>query len=483
MDSFIETILFKITKPGKSLSIVQNTDGFLSRADTQEAIRNEADVLLLPVSSIHLRIHYERWYKGSGERVCYVVEDIGEVLPDIKQEAHCCVFNVSDILWGYDKTELARWNPPYSLVHSLFQKDQKRFLTAKQTREIMGYADSEAEMRDLDKLSEFFHSLKKDWLDVELMDAISRRLLYCIRNRWYLQVEPLMNELNDDFQRFMDKNYMALLSKSHVNRPHSVNKILTHINYANTSPREKVALFVIDGMAYWQFLMLKEALEDADIPTIDNVTFAWLPSITKLSRQAIFRGDTPRGTYIQNPSNESKLWVEYWKNRNVQESFIHYEHDGSVTSPESYTRYGYVCTSLDEHMHGCRDLKDLYDLSNNRMPEIVREIKKLYDAGYRIYITADHGNVFSHAWRALTPQEKTMVYANESRGARHLIFTKEEYREYFFQQNEGLRNKMFERENYAVWRDAACFKGSDEITHGGCHFLEMIVPFITIERK
>ena len=76
-----------------------------------------------------------------------------------------------------------------------------------------------------------------------------------------------------------------------------------------------------------------------------------------------------------------------------------------------------------------------------------------------------------------------MVYGNESRGGRHLIFTKSEYRDYFFEHNPGLESEMLVRDNYAVWRDARCFKGSDEVTHGGSHFLEMVVPFVTIERK
>jgi hypothetical protein len=34
-----------------------------------------------------------------------------------------------------------------------------------------------------------------------------------------------------------------------------------------------------------------------------------------------------------------------------------------------------------------------------------------------------------------------------------------------------------------VWRNKYCFKGTDEVTHGGCHFLEMIVPFAKIKKE
>ena len=98
MDKFVETILQKITRQGCNLSIVKNTDGFLSRVDTQQMFIKEAGVTLLADSPLALRVHYERWYKGSGERFCYIVNDLDEILPDIKAEAFCCEFSVAVLL-------------------------------------------------------------------------------------------------------------------------------------------------------------------------------------------------------------------------------------------------------------------------------------------------------------------------------------------------------------------------------------------------
>lgn len=483
MDKFVETILQKITRQGCNLSIVKNTDGFLSRVDTQQMFIKEAGVTLLADSPLALRVHYERWYKGSGERFCYIVNDLDEILPDIKAEAFCCEFSVADVLWGYDRGELFRWNPPYSVLHHLFENKLNSYLNAAQTREEMGYVSEDMPVYDLEKISENVRNIQLDWLSAETMEKVCRYILSAIGNRMYPQMEFLVDEINGKFQSFIDKNYFGLLTKSHLTRPYSVNKVLAHINSAHKEQIDKVALFVIDGMSYWQYLMLKDMLAEKDIEPVDNVCYAWMPSITKLSRQALFRGDMPKDSYVQNPQNESKLWLEYWKKRQVPASTIWYEHNGSIVNPELYNRYGYVTTSLDNHMHGCRDLKDLYDLTSNRLVEIVPDIMKLYDAGYTIYITADHGNVYSHSWRTLNAQEKAMLYTNESRGGRHLIFTKEEHLKYFFHENPGLTDDMYIRGNYAVWRTAKCFKGENEVTHGGCHFLEMIVPFAKIEKK
>ena len=483
MDKFVETILQKITRHGCNLSIVKNTDGFLSRIDTQQMFINEAGVTLLADSPLALRVHYERWYKGSGERFCYIVNDLDEILPDIKADAFCCEFSVADVLWGYDRRELFRWNPPYSVLHHLFEKKQNSYLNAARTREEMGYVSEDMPGYDLEKIRENVRSIHLDWLSAETMKKVCRYILSAISNRMYSQMEYLVDEINGKFQSFIDNNYIGLLTKSHLTRPYSVNKVLTHIYSAHKEWGDKVALFVIDGMSYWQYLMLKDMLAEKGIETVDNICYAWMPSITKLSRQALFRGDMPRDSYVQNPKNENKLWIDYWKKRQFPESTVWYEHNGSIVHPELYNRYGYVTTSLDNHMHGCRDLKDLYDLTSNRLVEIVPDIMKLYDAGYTIYVTADHGNVYSHAWRTLNAQEKAMLYTNESRGGRHLIFTKEEHLKYFFHENPGLTDDMYIRGNYAVWRTAKCFKGENEVTHGGCHFLEMIVPFAKIEKK
>ncbi len=483
MDSFVETILHKITRQGYNLSIVQNTDGFLSRVDTQDVFIREAGVTLLPGSPLSLRVHYERWFKGSNEKFCYVVNDLSEILPDIKANAYCCKFSVSDVLWGYDRSELQRWNPPYSILHLLFENRQNNFLSAEQTRMAMGYAEDGFHIHDLDKISENIRKIDLDWWSAETMERICGYILSAIRNRAYNQIEFLVDEINQNFQTFIDSNYKGIPSKSHVKRPYSVNRVLTHINYIHPSANEKVALFVIDGMSYWQYMMLRDELRLCNIDPEDNVCYAWMPSITKLSRQALFRGDMPKNGYVQNPKNEGELWLKYWKDRNIPVPSIWYEHNGAIDHPEQYARYGYVTTSLDHHMHGCRDLKDLYDLTANRIEEIIVDIRKLYDAGFIIYVTADHGNVYSHSWRVLSSQEKAMLYTNESRGGRHLIFTKEEYLRLFFQENPGLDKDMYISSNFAVWRSPKCFKGADEVTHGGCHFLEMIVPFAKIQKK
>lgn len=39
------------------------------------------------------------------------------------------------------------------------------------------------------------------------------------------------------------------------------------------------------------------------------------------------------------------------------------------------------------------------------------------------------------------------------------------------------------RDEWTVWYAPYCFKSSDEITHGGAHFLELAIPFVRIDKE
>ena len=90
--------------------MVKNPDGFLNNPETQQQVLAECGLLLLPIkNSLELRIRYELYDKFSNERVCYIMDDPDEVLPDLRNQMFIApTFSVSDLMPAYDETELRR---------------------------------------------------------------------------------------------------------------------------------------------------------------------------------------------------------------------------------------------------------------------------------------------------------------------------------------------------------------------------------------
>ncbi|SCD21067.1 hypothetical protein PSM36_2262 [Proteiniphilum saccharofermentans] len=487
MDEFIHRLEQRLTGEGKPLSIVRNPDGFLQRPDTQQAVLNACGLLLLPISSsLELRVRYELYDKNTRERICYIMDDPSSVLPDIKRllyNAH--TFSIPDLMPACNEAEIRQARLTFGMASYIYNKKFVYNLSSVETKGVI----EDAKRRYGEDVNELIANLKAiplKWEKVETMDSICRILLTAISQGVYEKIEPEIEVINKEFQKYIDSKYFALSSSSHIGKPKMVNRILPHLAYKH-SRTEKVALVVIDGMAYWQYLILDKKLSDLGIETKRDVTMAWIPSITKLSRQAIFKGSIPDERYGQNPIAEERLWREFWINKNrdpkrMQLYEIGYTHDSLLTDDTNQYKQAFVDVSLDDKMHSSSSNKDLYALTENWTVEAAENIKLLHEQGYTIYITADHGNIMARSWRALDSQERTFLYQKESRGSRHLIYSNTDYLDKFIQNNPDIHNELLVHNNWAVWRNNRCFKGKDEITHGGSHFLEVLVPFITIEK-
>lgn len=115
------------------------------------------------------------------------------------------------------------------------------------------YGDSVASMKeDLQKI-------RLEWDKVQTIEEISKVLLRAISQNKYEELEPVLRQINDNFQQWLTAHYAALASSSHITKPKQVNRILPHIAYKHGA-KDKVALIVIDGMTYWQYFVLKSRL-------------------------------------------------------------------------------------------------------------------------------------------------------------------------------------------------------------------------------
>ena len=483
MSAFYQDIAGKITVPYKRLSIVRNLDGFLSDSAVQRALTTQTGILFVTGSPLALRLHFELQYKAAPDtRFCYICERPELLLPDIQAEAFVCSFAVTDLFPNIqDRKTLAAQKP--DVLESLYAKNIPGFVTATDlSRHLLEieFASRSAAAPVSDPLAEL-SALRPGWSNLDpAIEAVSSAILSAIRQDKYDIIRPELSRINDTFQEYLDLAYFAMLHASHILAPRSVNKVLPFLTF-NHKTHGKVALLVVDGMAWWQYLVLREQLDAAKVKHSDSTIFAWMPTITMLSRQAIFRGDDPVLDYKQSPASEEKLWTAWWTAQGIPSSDIQYIYGDSEPDIWSTTsRLALVSVTLDEVMHISDSPDLLLACTEAWARRFARTILSLKDKGFAIYITTDHGNILSSGAGALTSAEKTHLFADGSRGARHLIYEDVAPMQEFLSSHED--SSFLVHDNWLVNRGEEAFAkaGKQQITHGGSHLLEVAIPFITI---
>jgi hypothetical protein len=288
--------------------------------------------------------------------------------------------------------------------------------------------------------------------------------------------------LNQRFQRFIDNTYNSLFTLNGVRRPVVVSRILEHMK---SQPAKRKALLVIDGMNYWQWDLLSNALRENNMVINQGTSLAFIPTITAWSRQAIFKGAKP--DLDANNSKEASLFESYWKQNGYYNYEIAFEKLGVNKTlniegiGQNITMLGLVCKDLDDIMHGSilgdQQLK-ASTIEWIKQSKIVEQIVALHDLGFAIYITSDHGNIEAIGVKNIKVKEKVGAL---SRSKRHLYYENETVLGTFQESNPNLDYGIKNSSVYLKDKTAFTEENSVVITHGGSHLWEVLVPFITIK--
>ena len=294
MDSLLERIIKEITRPYHRLSVITNPDGFLCREDTMSAFATQAGISILCLSQLELRIWFETTFRHSENQTFIIVlEDTSRLIADIRMAAFVTEFKTRDMLLTYNQQAIDLNKMNYQILAHLFETKSVAILDRDATSKAVGVAESlfGADGDDISVIKANLMQVVTDWHHPQkTIEQISKQVSKAARQGKYEEIETEIEFLNLSFQRYIDDAYYQQLQTATA--PKVVHKILPYI--ARTyGIGQKVALVVVDGMAYWQYLVLKQFLSEQGINTQDNVCYAWMPSVTQLSRQAIFRGHTP----------------------------------------------------------------------------------------------------------------------------------------------------------------------------------------------
>lgn len=311
----------------------------------------------------------------------------------------------------------------------------------------------------------------------------------------------LQSKLEDAFGQWMMQRFGSLYNLPYHQQPVMVHQIPRFLAVERTRKKlAKIALVVLDGLAFDQWLVLREILESGDPAWRfqESTAFAWVPTLTSVTRQSIFAEEPPLyfPDSIETTSKERSHWQRFWEDHGLQSSGVELvpnlegPADSRLQAALANPRLsilGVIWNKVDEIMHGMQ-MQTAGMHSQVRLwasqGHLQQLLGRLQQEGFVVYLTADHGNVT--ATGIGNPREGVMV---ETRGKRARVYDRPEFREEVVAKfpdsirwpNYGLpaaRHVLLAGDLKAFTDD-----GDEIVSHGGIALEEVIVPFVTITRE
>lgn len=312
----------------------------------------------------------------------------------------------------------------------------------------------------------------------------------------------LRPRVDEAFAAWLGRRYAGL-----ANLPPVPPIMLHHVphllaRHLDEASHHKAALLVVDGLSMDQWVAVREELTQLRPDRYrlrEGAVFAWIPTLTSVSRQAAFAGRPPfyfpQGS-IHSTSREPMLWRRFWADRGLADNAVAYKKKlgegpldataNLVSSPRVRVA-GLVMDTVDKVMHGM-------ELGARGMHGQVRQwtregslaalLDLLLDSGFRVWLTSDHGNVEatgcgSPAGGAVSNLrgKRVHVYPNKSLRQR----AADEFPDARPWPPTGLPADYLPL--LAPGRSAFVARGKRIVGHGGASLEEVVVPLVRIGRS
>ena len=295
------------------------------------------------------------------------------------------------------------------------------------------------------------------------------------------------------FSMSLDRDYFKLQQTPWHYRPPTVHTILNFIQAHNK--KDKVALIVIDclSISFWQVLRCSLEKRFSLVPTSEGSTFAWIPTLTSVSRQSIFSARTPAelGQMIKSTSGEEGYWEDFWRDKGFQREAIQFikvaekkeEDVQHAISDQDIRRLALIFNDIDELVHTTTSIstlntESLLKLIDNWTTVLFGPLlRNLLNLGWVVFVTSDHGaqrirrdigNIREGVFMERTGQ-RARIYSR-------LSFATETKAEGILWDSKGTLPQDYVA---LLAPHGAGYGSSSGWGHGGASWEEVIVPFIT----
>jgi hypothetical protein len=316
--------------------------------------------------------------------------------------------------------------------------------------------------------------------------------------------ESAHDRIQEGFRSWLASHYASLHSLSFLPRPvmlHQVPRYLAHRATASSGDG-KLAVLVVDGLAMDQWAALRQLMRNGRSWVADESgLFAWIPTLTSVSRQSIFAGDPPFffATSLDTTRKEEQHWKRFWEDRGLRHDAVAYVCQGVQENDQSFIAHvqeminrprcsvlGIVMGTVDQMLHGVVTGTDGLHASVRHWGQrgaLRNLIDILLAGGFEIVLTADHGNV-----EGIGMGKPNVGVTAEERGERVHVFRDSNLRARVSADYPGSIEwpSIGVPDDYlaliAPARRAFITEGRQTVAHGGICLEEVIVPFVSIMR-
>jgi hypothetical protein len=308
----------------------------------------------------------------------------------------------------------------------------------------------------------------------------------------------LVQRVQTAFSAWLLRWFGPMATLPYLPQPVLGHQVPHYLAHRAAADGRRVALLVIDGMAFDQWRILEPTFDGFNLE--EHAIFSWIPTLTQVARQAMFSGRLPMefATTIEGTYREPRHWATFWDDHGYRTSAVRYvAPQGRKASFEpladeirhaardpSTRVIGAVVGVIDQNMHqialGTPGLHALVDVwaKKGELPQLVGDLIAL---DYDVFVTADHGNVFGRGIGKPDVGE-----AAEQRGERAHVFrhkalrdgTAQLYPDAIAWPSIGLPDDYFP----LIAPPGGCFLplGKEAVSHGGISVEEVIVPFVRV---
>lgn len=299
----------------------------------------------------------------------------------------------------------------------------------------------------------------------------------------YLELD---NNITEMFEPFIINHHKDQFYKNSRDNLLTIDRVLQYIKYRDG---EKKLLFCFDGMGFQEWYCIRSYLNEHGITNFkEDAIYAMLPTVTSISRGALFNGEKDISKH-KSDDRGFVIAVSRWNKYSANDIWYHLNTD--MKWHEYYKDYnclGVVVNIVDDTAHNVKHSNCSKRLMQKILSakleetELAKIFRNFLDAGYRIFITSDHGTVWCKG-NDLSIDK----YLVDSRSKRALIYPEESLaREFYWGEQSNLyiyNNKRVFGEKFVIFpkgRDMFAKKKYTAINHGGIHIEEVIIPFIEV---